>query len=681
MSTDRGPTRRDFLAGAAAGGLFAGFGWRPRVALAATAMEAAPEGATIARVRIYPAIGISRVGGSPEWYLAPELPGLPAEPDGGYKDASFYKDGDLLVKKQVQRFRVYAFDDRDRVIGEVTAADAEIAWHVHLANTKAAWYGFNNPLDNGELAPGLPGQKRNQYFVSDARRQEMLVIDGGERTIAGPSVNTDGGHPDHAFSGSFWKSATVRLGELRTDEAGRLLVVPPDGISDAPNGADITSFADNDGWHDDWCDGPVRAMVTLADGRELDAEPSWVACVGPNFAPEIPPITTLLDLIENLNVEQGWSAPPARPLSFARDIFPTIDRAALMAWVSEAAFARKGWLGSADLGDADVLERLADPSEANRAFRQEIFALFRNPENTGPDAYKDERLKIPYMLGEGINYDGSPLQWFQFPKLQYENLRAWAEGDFVDDVAALDERVFAIEDLPVERQPGALTAAALEPCSGGAFHPGVELTYCLRLAPMYARHADPAAESFRIAHGDRPGLIQNLGLLLTPEKALEGHGDVPPAIGPQMPGDLTRWMGLPWQCDAFSCQQVVLQEAFPTPVWWPALLPVNVLPQDAYLQVMRADLTPDDRLRFYNMRVPWARSVAGIGYHANASYWDGITNMIALWQHMGFVVKRPGPDDAGKPAGVPDDLYVEVGRSRDFEARFDWTPEDGMLPQ
>ena len=82
-------------------------------------MVSAPAGARIARVAVYPALGICRVGGSEQWFLAPEVPGLPPQPEGGFKD------GTEKLKKQVQRFRVYAFDDQDRVIGELTADDAE----------------------------------------------------------------------------------------------------------------------------------------------------------------------------------------------------------------------------------------------------------------------------------------------------------------------------------------------------------------------------------------------------------------------------------------------------------------------------------------------------------------------------------------------------------------------------
>ena len=95
---------------------------------------------------------------------------------------------------------------------------------------------------------------------------------------------------------------------------------------------------------------------------------------------------------------------------------------------------------------------------------------------------------------------------------------------------------------------------------------------------------------------------------------------------------------------------------------------------------MRTDLSAGQRVRFFESRVAWSRGVAGIGYHANASYWDGITNMIRLWQRMGFVVRRSGPKDPGRPATIPDEMFVEVGRGV-TEMRFDWAPADGQLPK
>ena len=55
--------------------------------------------------------------------------------------------------------------------------------------------------------------------------------------------------------------------------------------------------------------------------------------------------------------------------------------------------------------------------------------------------------------------------------------------------------------------------------------------------------------------------------------------------------------------------------------------------------------------------------------------------MIALWERMGFVVRRPGPDDADRPDGIPEELFVEVGRGDSMEMRFDWSGEHGLLPK
>lgn len=675
---NKGMKRRDFLATAGSLVLMSAFPLLPKSAVAATHREMAAKGAKVHRVGIYPSIGICRVGGSDQYFLAPEVPGLPPQPKGGFKDCK------QALKKQAQRFRIYAFDDQNRVIGEIKGKTANIEWRVHLANTKAAWYGFNNPLDNKERAPGIPGQKRNQYFVTDEEREKMLVINGEEKTIAGSNTNCDGENGDYEFVGKFWDKGAVKLGKLQTDKKGRLVVIPPNGVSKSPTNAAITSFADNDGWHDDWSDGPVQATVKLDDGRIMEAATAWVACIGPNFAPEIPPVTTLYDVIADMNAEAKWTPEIKPPISFRKYIYPIFRRLGLMEWVSSAANLRQGWLDVGDFSDPGYIKKLANPGRGNSAFRKDIFSKFRNPYNISETAYLDERLKMPLMLGDGINFDGSPLQWFQFPKQQYQFLQYWADGDFIDDLN--DTKADAIEklsDIDLELQPDALTEAALEPCSGGAFHPGVELTYYLRIKQMYALNYDKTAEPFRLAHKKRTQLVQNVGRLLTMDKATNGDSlfDTPPPLAHQWAGDLTRWMGLPWQCDAFSCQQVLMQEDFPTAVWWPALLPVDVLPEANYNKLMDETLDDDERIKFYENRVDWKRGVAGIGYHANASYWDGITNMIALWDRMGVVVKREGPKSAGKGklAAIPKEMYVEMGRG-DLEFRFDWKPRMGDLP-
>lgn len=209
--------------------------------------------AEITSTVIHPAIGIARAGNSTSgYYFGPELPGaLPLAP-GGFKDASG------AIKRQAARFRIYGLDRDRRVVRELTADDAEITWRAHLINSKAAWYNFHTALD---IPEAQPAPRRNASYVGAARAD--LIIDPGAREISGRRCRG----PEEFYGGAFF-GMQAPLGELRTDEAGRLLVLGGSGRSFSPFGAQLTTFANNDGWCDDTSDGPVTATVRLG-GRKL----------------------------------------------------------------------------------------------------------------------------------------------------------------------------------------------------------------------------------------------------------------------------------------------------------------------------------------------------------------------------------------------------------------------------
>jgi hypothetical protein len=661
----------------------------------------APKGAAIDHLGVYPPIGISRVGLSEETFLAPELPGVAPSPLGGFK-----KDGKL--KRQVQRFFIFAFDKQGRVIKEITAgSDAQINWQVHVANTKAAWFGFNNPFDLDDSAKGIPSQLRNDGVIGDEDRLNTLVIDSGKVDINGRNTNTSGKQKAYELAGTFWKDHgngglggrknDVHLGALQTDKDGRLQVIPASGVSKSViDNNMIVDFTKNDAWYDDWCDGTVKAEVKIGD-KTYTAKPAWVACCGPNFAPEIAPFTSMYDSIANAMVKKYESAEfakkdkrykrPTLPLSFEKDIYPIFYRLGLMEWVASAATTREGWLKVGNFSDVDYIKKLANLD--NEKLRAEIFNQFRDPNaysskegaaiySASPKLREEYRLKLPYMVGSGVDYDASAEHWFGMPDLQYWILEQWSKGKYNNDFTGKPAKApTTIHELPIEQQPEALTRAALEPLSGGNFHPGVELTWVLRHGELFEDD-----EPFRLKLGNRDSLIQNRGPLLTKDKIFPPKsGDYEPddyPIGPQMPGDLTRWMGLPWQPDAFSCQNVNYANDFPTVVWWPALLPVDVMPEFAYQQLHRDDLSRQERLKFASVRVPWARGAAGIGYHANASYFDGLNRMVYLVDQMGVVVKQKTPPELTTGEGkLPEYLYVEMDRgSMDLE--FNQPPSTGL---
>ena len=647
-------SRREFLT--LSTGALAASALIPRPSISETTNQISSTG-NINSLRIFPAIGICRVGGSDKWFYAPEIPGLPPN------DPDHYKDGTSLIKKQVQRFRIYAYDKDNHIIGEITADDAEITWGAHLANTKAAWYEFFNPLDNGNLAPPIPGNKRNLKIKSNKKREKDLVVDAGLVEITGTNTNHSGENHRYRCADQFMQSTSVTLGHLQTDEKGRLIVFPGDGISISPTGHKIHSFADNDEWIDDWCDGPIFATVRLKGSQQtIKAESAWVAAAGPNFAPEIPPVVTLYDLIQGLNYKQGWETKP-KTVSFRKDIYPILRRLDMMRWVSEAALLRQGWADLGPLNDETYLKTLANNSTSASDARKNIFEKIRTPATLRGNQGNDNGT-VPWMLGDGVNYPNRPLYMFSITEEQYSNLKSWSEGDFKSDYQSIDqEKIKNFSDIPVALQPNALTQAALEACSGGAFHPGVELTYNLRHPSMYQRYYNSTSDSFRLALGNRSSLIQDLGPKLTAKILLNGHGKEASPIAKQMPGDLSRWMGIPWQCDAFSCQQVDTESDFPTATWWPANIPINVLTEKFFDLANDPKLSKSERLLFASQRKRWSRRVAGVGYHANQSYWDGIENMISLWQRMGFIVRRsPTLSDTNALADISGDFFVETGR-------------------
>src|ERR1700687_335651 len=215
-------------------------------------------GQTSARCVIHPAVGVARIGNAPadQYYIGPEVPGRAADPG-----PQGFKNQRGQVRKEAARFRVYGYDEAGNVVQEVTADDAEINWQVHLSNRKAAWYKFANAMDLKQYA--LSTTPRNAA-TAGASRQE-LVIDPGAIEIAGQS---QGGARCRLGAGCIRLGEAgpfrVPLGELRTDDRGRLLVLGGDGPSASALGQPATTFANNEGWYDDSADGPVRATVTLA---------------------------------------------------------------------------------------------------------------------------------------------------------------------------------------------------------------------------------------------------------------------------------------------------------------------------------------------------------------------------------------------------------------------------------
>ena len=172
--------------------------------------------AEIAYCKIHPSIGVARVGNSPdEYFIGPEAPGVHVVPPGGYKDAGDINKGIApRIKRQAARFRIYAYDAAGNVLREVTAAEADISWTVHLANKKAEWDRFEGrvgeELPIGERRPRSVWRNRDirgSDEQSDEEARKVLIVDAGARTVTGPEQS-------ESFTGGAFMGIPVPLGNV-----------------------------------------------------------------------------------------------------------------------------------------------------------------------------------------------------------------------------------------------------------------------------------------------------------------------------------------------------------------------------------------------------------------------------------------------------------------------------------
>lgn len=433
---------------------------------------------TIATIKIHPAIGIARVGNSPaEFFIGPEIPGDRSIPDGGYKDDK------CMVKRQAAKFHIFAYH-KDGSTNEITSEQADIRWSVHLANKKAS---VNN---------------RNSGPSND------LIIDSGIKTLSGPNQSQILDEGKIKFPSK--PSINVPLGEIRTDEMCHLLVLGGSGNSDSPfaHPISITSFYNNAGWYDDVSDGPVNATIKFHDtGREFKADGAWVIIAPPKFAPGLDNIVTLYDRLVDMGAAKGWTKPPST-VSYIKHVYPILERARHIKWVYNP------------IGAHTWSHPVIDP-----IVRNNIFVRLTAP--------SDDTTDMPKLFESDIK-DG------RLTKSQYEIMKNWSEGSFVNDWTGTPSYASVITAEGLDQ-------AALENAVGGAFYPGIEVG---GISHRPILRPENYKSLFRLNH-----------------KKLQA-------------GDLTAYMALPWQADFKACSFGSYGVVEGT--WWPVPRPNLVIPKGEF---------------------------------------------------------------------------------------------------
>ncbi|MFJ2689426.1 LodA/GoxA family CTQ-dependent oxidase [Pseudomonas sp. NPDC087336] len=548
----------------------------------------------IVRASIHPAIGIARVGSSPDFHLlAPQVP-FPAP-----RKAGSSHDDNGQLKREAVEFRVYGYDEDGQVIAELNSDNAEVTWTVHVANSKAAWFKFRHAMDVPSLADTVV--ERRNPAITDPSERRKLVIDPGARTIVG---RNEQGKAEYRFDTGYFKDLKVSLGEIRTDGHGRLLFFSGLGVSRSPSGAPLEvegakdAFGNSEDWHDDIADGTVDAMVVV-DGRVVPTEGSWVASAPPNYAPDLKSWRTLYDLLEEMFVSEGWMSKKGST-SFTEDIYPMLSRLSGLQWVNKASAAIFGHRAPFDFGSPDFIEKICrlhggKDVDVYKPLRRTIQRMFRVQED-----HPSTLGAWPWLYGDAIGTtereETEPYLYLALDRngARYLHLQNWVEGNFEADWKTLPTPPRTIDGYPVADQPFALDRAALDFCVADAFHPGIEFTW-----PM--RHASIFSSAFRIKRST--AVERDYGSHLNVNTALASDGP----LNGQTPGSLTRWMLLPWQYDTGGCLAgyEVRGNVFDAPSFWPTRVPNFVLPHANFLQANDDNLPEADRLFAFQKRRSW----------------------------------------------------------------------------
>jgi len=585
----------------------------------------------IVRAGIYPPIGVMRVGNSEEEYF---IGPLVDEPEAK-EDVYAYRDKTGAIKRQAAQFRIYGFNAAGKAIKELTMDNAKITWHSHLANQKSSWYQFQIALDIPDAtAPNVPPSLLRNI---DVRDRSQLLIDGGGESISRPNV-TEG----KKFKGKFM-GKSVYLGEMHTDEKGRLVMLGGHGKSKNINGDRAITFANNEGWYDDMSDGPVTATVEY-EGVALNVDPAWVICAPPDYAPMQKSVRTMWDLMRSVAVESGMSARPARP-SFCKDILPIFERMTNLQWVNAGFAAAFGWGGQFNYTSTSWVKKLNDPSSANLEMRRTISNNFRRFDQSGAEAPQ----LWPWMYGDAVAIPtlGSVRQHSTLSDLQLQFLDQWVEGDF--DADFVDKTgcpyvppVKKIDDYPIAEQPDMLTKAAMDFCLADAFHPGCEMTWPMRTSGMYMA-------PFRLKHAPKTpktdyhyyGSTMNSDVLTLPAG---------PLLGGQVPGGVTRWMAIPWQTDTASCRDGYTNAYDPyLPTFWPARVPNNILSEERYKETLDPNLEEETRREAFAYRYFWLDDLPLDGEAPTQT--NQINAMVKYFDKLAIVQPRPGvPDNPDFPS-------------------------------
>jgi len=663
--------------------------------------------------RVHPAIGIGRIGDSEDFYIAPVTAAGTLEPNGlmgglpvkpGSEDtpitADDFRDKDGNVKRQAARFRLYAYPPgvsgtyptgKGTLVTVGSTVDgkkvADIVWTVHLANKKLNNY---STVSKGGQFRGIGAYEdptllelrnpdyKNATDKEDPIRLRQLFIDPGPRAIKASGGTAQVIAFDKATQATYANSAGVvtavptypksfpsdfnalyeplgpldSLGDIRVDDKGGVIVAGGYGRTVAvsqdggKNPEDPLDQATENGlWYDDAGDGPVDAVIVFSDGSTAQAQGGWYVTGDPGYAPQTRNVVSVwddvyntwvteLDLVPALFANRQFQA--SYKASFSADIQPMFHAAMLQRWNTD--------LPSIAIKNHDMIGAIA-PTDDPTSKIPNLQTLIRNPQSTSD--IQTGAPMMPLSLGDAKE------SFLTVSQTQYFLLNQW------------HAKLYTADPGPALGPGERLDKVTLENCLGGRYSPGIEVSFPIRDVHLYiqdwqAKDCGP----FRI--NAKP---LDYSKATDPNKPFLTFGYIPLDKFPVEPGDVSKFMSVPWHTDYNSCGTHVPDpnpQGNNTLFWsWPANRPFSTYP------VSLCNYDPQSKTwtvgqQVYCLRGPGTETDYPAQYGRFQRYVDFVDN----WFKVGFIIEGTQiPQQWGKEP-YPANVFLEVACKFDVGTNF-----------
>ncbi|MGX2042085.1 LodA/GoxA family CTQ-dependent oxidase [Methylocaldum sp. MU1018] len=284
---------------------------------------------------------------------------------------------------------------------------------------------------------------------------------------------------------------------------------------------------------------------------------------------------------------------------------------------------------------------------------------------------------MPLLCGDNPLSNEAPSKFLRLTDYQLFVLRQWAEGCFINEMEEgwLDPETYPVF-MPHPTTPPKtgreLDRSVLSNLLGGAFCPGGEVGWIMRNPSVYRepyrikadRRWSDFLQSAAQANANHGSDLDDVTFAIDSPLSQDNDFDV----GLQ-PGDLTKYMALPWQADFNECTtnivnityadwnninpdsehdlRLKLNEKTWETLWWPAHRPLQSMELTGF----------DDQGQPLTAWTTWSRGIQQT--HA------GDFKMVNEWWKLGFIIRNPylPADSARTPSSGPDNRYYSVERA------------------